>query len=276
MSDIEARVKKIIAEQLGVEESQVTNEKAFVADLGADSLDTVELVMALEDEFGIEIPDEDAEKITTVQNAIDYAVTATRRPDKACWLSTEPLLHCMTRRRVVVTGLGCVSPVGNTVAESWANLLAGKSGIDTITKFDASQLRLQVCGRGQGLQHRGLHPGQGSPPHGHASSTTDWRQPCRQLRDSGLPTGDALSEEQADAHRLHHRLGHRRPAHDRRNADGPDEARTAPHHAVLRSGLDHQHDLRPRVDPVRLQGAQHRDRHCLHHRLALHRRSRRA
>jgi len=74
MSDIEARVKKIVADNLGAEESQVTNEKAFIADLGADSLDIVELVMALEDEFGIEIPDEESEKIMTVQQAIDYAI----------------------------------------------------------------------------------------------------------------------------------------------------------------------------------------------------------
>ena len=72
MSDIEARVKKIIAEQLGVPESDVTNEKAFVADLGADSLDTVELVMALEEHFDIQIPDEDAEKIVTVGDAVQY------------------------------------------------------------------------------------------------------------------------------------------------------------------------------------------------------------
>lgn len=72
MAELEAKVKKIISEQLGVQESDVKPEASFVNDLGADSLDTVELVMALEEEFGIEIPDEDAEKIATVQNAIDY------------------------------------------------------------------------------------------------------------------------------------------------------------------------------------------------------------
>ncbi|ROR32631.1 acyl carrier protein [Inmirania thermothiophila] len=71
-SSVEERVKKIIVEQLGVKEEEVTNEASFVDDLGADSLDTVELVMALEEEFECEIPDEDAEKITTVQEAIDY------------------------------------------------------------------------------------------------------------------------------------------------------------------------------------------------------------
>ena len=72
MSNIEDRVRKIVAEQLGVKEEEVKAEASFVDDLGADSLDTVELVMALEEEFETEIPDEEAEKITTVQLAIDY------------------------------------------------------------------------------------------------------------------------------------------------------------------------------------------------------------
>ncbi len=72
MSDVEDRVTKIIVEQLGVKEDEVKAEASFVDDLGADSLDTVELVMALEEEFDTEIPDEEAEKITTVQAAVDY------------------------------------------------------------------------------------------------------------------------------------------------------------------------------------------------------------
>jgi len=72
MASVQERVKQIIVEQLGVEESEVTDNASFVDDLGADSLDTVELVMAFEEAFGIEIPDEDAEKIATVKDAIDY------------------------------------------------------------------------------------------------------------------------------------------------------------------------------------------------------------
>ena len=76
MSNVEERVKKIVAEQLGVKE-EIANDASFVDDLGADSLDTVELVMALEEEFECEIPDEDAEKITTVQQAVDYVTSHT-------------------------------------------------------------------------------------------------------------------------------------------------------------------------------------------------------
>ncbi len=72
MNNIEEKVKEIIAEQLGVKKEEIRPESSFVDDLGADSLDTVEIVMALEEEFGIEIPDEDAEKITTVGEAIQY------------------------------------------------------------------------------------------------------------------------------------------------------------------------------------------------------------
>ena len=72
MSDIEKRVRKIVSEQLGTEDDKIKNESSFIDDLGADSLDTVELVMALEEEFDTEIPEKEEKKITTVQQAIDY------------------------------------------------------------------------------------------------------------------------------------------------------------------------------------------------------------
>jgi acyl carrier protein len=72
MENIEAKVKKVVADKLGIDEATIKDDASFIEDLGADSLDTVELVMALEEEFGCEIPDEEAEKITTVQKAIDY------------------------------------------------------------------------------------------------------------------------------------------------------------------------------------------------------------
>ena len=75
MSDVADRVKKIVLEHLGVEESKVVESASFIDDLGADSLDTVELVMAFEEEFGCEIPDEDAEKFQTIKDAIDFINT---------------------------------------------------------------------------------------------------------------------------------------------------------------------------------------------------------
>jgi acyl carrier protein len=82
-NEIEARVKKIVVEQLGVKEDEVTTDASFVDDLGADSLDTVELVMALEEEFETEIPDEDAEKIVTIKDAVNYIVGRMEKETKA-------------------------------------------------------------------------------------------------------------------------------------------------------------------------------------------------
>lgn len=82
-SEIKTRVMKIVVEQLGVKEGEVTEEASFVDDLGADSLDTVELVMALEEEFETEIPDEDAEKIVTITDAVNYIVNRMEKETKA-------------------------------------------------------------------------------------------------------------------------------------------------------------------------------------------------
>jgi acyl carrier protein len=83
VSEIESRVKKIVIEQLGVKEEEVTADASFVDDLGADSLDTVELVMALEEEFETEIPDEDAAKIITIQDAVNYVINRGEKGTKA-------------------------------------------------------------------------------------------------------------------------------------------------------------------------------------------------
>jgi len=82
-AEIEARVKKIVVEQLGVKDEEVTTDASFVDDLGADSLDTVELVMALEEEFETEIPDEDAEKIITIKDAVTYIIDRMEKEAKA-------------------------------------------------------------------------------------------------------------------------------------------------------------------------------------------------
>src|SRR6476620_1705082 len=124
------KVKQIIVEQLGVDESQVDYTASFVDDLGADSLDIVELVMAFEEAFDIDIPDEDAEKITTVKDAIAYIETKKK-------YSPFPRGSNLSRR-VVVTGVGLLCSTGSGTEGVWKALLAGKSGIDRITQFDAT------------------------------------------------------------------------------------------------------------------------------------------
>src|ERR1700730_1423410 len=146
MASVEERVKQIIVEQLGVDEAEVTPTASFVDDLGADSLDTVELVMAFEEGFGIEIPDEAAEKIATVQNAVDYIEKHAKATKKFSGHPKTEQERFRLNRRVVVTGVGLVCGCGIGTDEVWRNLLAGKSGIGPVTHFDASAFDCRIAG----------------------------------------------------------------------------------------------------------------------------------
>ena len=177
------------------------------------------------------------------------------------------------RRRVVVTGLGLSARSATRSPDGWRNLLAGKSGIGPITKFDASDFACRFAGEVKDFQVEDYIPAK-EARHMDTFIHYGLAASMQAVRDAGLPTGDQLDEDSRRAHRLPGRLGHRRPAADRGDARRAARPRAAPHLAVLRAGVDHQHDLGPRLDAVRLPGAQPGDRHGLHHRPALHRRGR--
>src|ERR1700756_2643628 len=126
------RVKQIIVEQLGVDENQVDPSASFVDDLGADSLDIVELVMAFEEAFDLNIPDEDAEKIATVKDAIDY-IESKKKAER----ERPPSKHGAPglERRVVVTGVGLLTSVGIGTEAVWKAIRSGHNGIGPITAF---------------------------------------------------------------------------------------------------------------------------------------------
>ena len=124
------KVTNIIVDKLSVEESRVVPEASFLDDLGADSLDTVELIMEFEEEFDLEIPDEDAEKITTVGAALEYINNHANNFEK----------------RVVITGEGSISPLGHNSQSLWENLVKGKSGIDHISSFDTENFSIKIAG----------------------------------------------------------------------------------------------------------------------------------
>ncbi len=158
----------------------------------------------------------------------------------------------MSRRRVVVTGLGCVSPVGNTVAEAWANLLAGRSGIGQITRFDTSAFACKIAGEVKGFELENYVRAKEARTmdsfihYGVAAA-------MQAVADSGLPVGEALDDDLAVRIGCVIGSGIGGLPMIEGTRDEADEPWTTAHIAFFRAGLDHQHDRRPCIDSLRLQ-----------------------
>ena len=249
------KVKSIIVEQLGVDEEEVTPDASFVDDLGADSLDTVELVMAFEEEFGIEIPDEDAEKITRVKEAVEYIESHGKkeiRHDRDGW-SSQASGWC---RR-------------------WASA-PSRTGTALCHGLQRHRAHHEVRhdgflgahrGRGQELRSAALHREKRRQEDGHLHPVRHRGVAVRgRGREAGCHAGDRA------ARRGVHRVGDRRVHHDRARAQGAARRRPPQDLAVLHSLGHHQPGRRPGVDSPRRERAQFRHLHGVLRLGACHRR----
>ena len=194
MASVKERVIDIVAEQLGVSKDQITPETSFVNDLGADSLDTVELVMELEEEFDINIPDDAAEKIQTVGQAIDYI-------EKAQSILTRTFM----KRRVVVTGLGAVTSLSCQVEDLWQRILRGESGIHAIPPVRHHRTTKSTLAAKSRLVDRAI-----TPPRTPSASTASRSSPWWPAIDAVNDCGHRLQRRRSLSLRRDPGLGHRR------------------------------------------------------------------
>ncbi len=259
---VEQKVKQIIVEQLGVDESQVDSNASFVDDLGADSLDIVELVMAFEEAFELEIPDEDAEKITTVKDAVD---TSKIRPPRNSRVFSSG--RVVLSRRVVVTGVGLLTPLASGPKRPGRRSARARAASDPSRSSMRTCFSCRIAGEVKGFDPANYIEKKEIKKMGRfiqfAIAAADFA-----LKGSGLKVHAGRCRAGGRLHRQRHRRirSHR--------ARAPDAARTraAPHLAVFHSGDHRQSGVRLRFHPHRRQRSEFGHGHRLHHQRAFHRR----